>query len=124
MMKAMAWCLVLIAIVVAVSVVVRRGIKPSQTSSVAPGAIPGEIVVGFQKDIPANMALSVLGKHALAFKRADDVNMGKKFFYETGVRFIVTVPPGDEEKWIAILSKETEVRALGRHFDPKELLID
>ncbi|MBI4396587.1 MAG: hypothetical protein HY548_05795 [Elusimicrobia bacterium] len=84
----------------------------------------GEVVIGFRKGVSPADAVAVLSKFGLKFAKTNNVNMGKVFFNETGERFIVKVPEGQEGKWIESLSKENGVYGAGPHYNPAVIHID
>src|SRR3989344_2893046 len=65
----------------------------------------GRIVVGFKKGISQTEAEALLRKNKLEFLKTDNINQGQKFFYESGEKFIVAVPIGQEQLWIDMLGK-------------------
>ena len=127
-MKKTALGLLLLGALTAVVIVIHRGNAPVsvpvEPTGQDPNFVPGEIVVGFHKDVAIDTAESLLRRHGVRFERTDDVNMGKTFFYETGAKFIVTVPVGEEQRWLDRFSQEASVKSAGRHNDPTRILVD
>lgn len=99
----------------------RQGERQIRMSS---KCLPGEIVVGFKKGIAAEEAEQLIKSYGLRFLKTDDVNMGKKFFYETGERYIVYVPPGAEEEWLEKFKRSKIVVQVGCHPDSKKVFVD
>lgn len=79
--------------------------------------VPGEIVVGFKKGISREQAETVIKKYNLAYEWNENPSAGKKFYYETGEKFVVKVPTGEEQKWIETFNKEPNVKMTTTHFD-------
>ena len=86
--------------------------------------IKGEVVVGFMKGVSQTDAEILLKSNKLEFLKTDDVNMGKKFFYETDERYVVKVPVGKETYWVEKLRKEKIVKDAYYHNDPSKILVD
>lgn len=94
----------------------NQPIQPVDVDSVVEG---GKIVIGFKKGVSQLEAETLLKKYGLEFLRTNDVNRGQKFFYETGEKFIVTVPAGEEQIWINKLGELPEVYKTNWYINPK-----
>ena len=119
MMKAILFCLV-IAVAVAME---GCGISDKRIAEDYT-TIKGEVVIGFVKGVSESNAEIFLRKSKLEFLKTDDVNMGKKFFYETGEIYIVYVPAGKEKYWVVQLRKAKIVKDAYFHIDPSKILVD
>jgi len=86
--------------------------------------VKGALVVGFKKGVSPARAENILKNYRLKYERTNDVNMGKKFHYETGEKFLVVVPDGEEQIWLEKFKKIPEVKATGRYLDPDKVLVD
>jgi len=84
----------------------------------------GVIVVGFNKGITQAQAEAVLQGMGLTFDRTRNVNMGMKFFAETGETFLVKVPEGEESAWMEKFSKIPGVKGTGSYLDPNKIQVD
>lgn len=83
--------------------------------------IQGEIVVGFKKDVSKEAAEAVLQKTGMPFRKAEHYYTDKGFFYNTGEKFIVTVPKGEEAHWMDMLEKEQTVASTSLNYDPTKI---
>lgn len=109
---------------------------PDKINEYKSNIIQGIVVVGFKKDISLMEAEKILQTNN--FQKEENVfdhldfrysvagfpNMGKIFQNETEARFMLTVPRGEEEKWINIFNKEPTVYKAGYWLDPEEVLVD
>jgi hypothetical protein len=80
--------------------------------------VKGIIVVGFKKGVSRESAESVLKKYNIKFENTPFPNQGKKFFYETGEKYSVQVPAGEEMRWIEKLEKEEKVAVVEGAYNP------
>lgn len=65
-----------------------------------------------------------LKKYGLTFVKTDDLNLGMRFFYESGEKFAVKTGEGNENYWITILQKEESVYSASWLPDPDKILVD
>jgi hypothetical protein len=86
--------------------------------------VKGVLVVGFKKDVSQATAEGILNNLGLKFNRTNDTNRGMKFFTETGEKYQVRVPTGEEEQWLEKILKISEVKDAGRYVDPAKVLVD
>ncbi len=86
--------------------------------------VKGVLVVGFKKDVSQTKAEQILNNFGLKFQRTDEVNMGMKFDTETGEKFVVKVPAGEEQPWLDKILKISEVKSAGRYVNPDKVLVD
>lgn len=85
----------------------------------------GEVAVGFKKGVIKKDAEAVFKKYGLNNYQGDaSINFGKRFFYESGEKYIVYVPKGEEIIWSQRLSKESEVYRAGSHPDYDKVQLD
>lgn len=71
---------------------------PLYTDSVT---ITQKIVVGFKKGVSQEKAEEYLKNEKVEFTKTGDINAGKIFFYNTGLKYITTVPFSDTDNQIA-----------------------
>jgi hypothetical protein len=119
--------LVVVAIVIAVSLFFFLRKKPSSgvpDPAVVRAVIKGELVVAFQKQESELEAVRILKKTGLKFRRTEDINMGRYYAVETGPKFIVYVPLGQEDTWEATLKKNNAIVLVNEHYDPSKLILD
>jgi len=87
--------------------------------------VPGEIVVGFKKEVTEKEAMDLLNGFGLEFYKSDNIKPGKSFFYNIEEGFIVKVPPGEEGLWMDKLQKEPKIYGVSRKYkDSKDTIID
>ena len=84
----------------------------------------GILAVGFKKGVSQAIAEEILKSLNLKYRRTKNLNMGKRFFYKTGEKFLVRVPDGEELIWLEKLNKIPEIEATGLSVDPRKALID
>lgn len=101
--------------------------NPSATD-VQPSAkdayIPGEIIVGFKKEVTREKAEEVLKKYNLTFEQRVPLNTGKGFFNATDERFVVKVPVGEEVCWQKTLEQEQDVYKAVDSVDANKMILD
>lgn len=83
--------------------------------------IGGEIVVGFKKEVSRKDAETVLVKYGFPFEWNAVPQVGKGFIYETGEKFVVKVPKGEEVKWMDTIKNEPTVAAVSQSFDSSKI---
>lgn len=86
--------------------------------------IHGAIGIGFKKGTTQQEAEAVLEKYNLTFVKTDNLNLGMRFFYESGEKFAVKTGEGNENYWISILQKEESVYSTSWLPDPDKVLVD
>ena len=84
----------------------------------------GILAVGFKKGVSQAIAEEILKSLNLKYRRTKNLNMGKRFFYKTGEKFLVRVPDGEELIWLEKLNKIPEIEATGLSVDPRRARID
>ncbi len=72
--------------------------------------VPGQIGVGFAKGVTEKQACEILDKYKLTYEKNNKINAGKRFFYETELKYIVKVPVGEEGKWLGVFQKDKEIK--------------
>jgi hypothetical protein len=86
--------------------------------------IHGAIGIGFKKDVPQQEAEAVLKKYNLTFAKTDNLNLGMRFFYESGEKFAVKTGERKENFWISVLNNESIVYGAFWLPDPDKVLVD
>lgn len=100
----------------------RQGLTSPQLSNSY--YVKGALVVGFKKGVTQARAEEILKNYSIKYERTNDVNMGKRFYYETGEKFLVIVPEGEEQIRLEKFRKMQEVKAAGHYPDPDKILVD
>jgi hypothetical protein len=95
------------------------------TNSIDEGVyVKDVLVVGFNKEVSQAKAEEILDNLGVKFFRTKDVNMGMKFFEETGETFLVRVPDNQGQVGLGKITKIPEVKNAGFYVDPEKVLVD
>jgi len=86
--------------------------------------IPGQVGVGFEKGVTEEQAEAVLKKYELPYEKTMKINAGKMFFYKTELKYLISVPKGQEADWIRKLSENPEIKMAVFNYDPSKVMID
>lgn len=84
----------------------------------ASGLMDGVIAVAFQKNASQDAAEKLLKKFNLKFKQVRFLNLGKVTEMESGLKYLVEVPVGQEANWINKIEKQKIVKTASSYFDP------
>lgn len=80
--------IILLQVLVIISVFLLTGCYVDKKTS--PATI--DMIVVFSKDVPVEKASSIMFEHEYIFLEGSDSSKGKKYFQETGPKYIVKVP--------------------------------
>ena len=84
----------------------------------------GEIAIGFKKGISKEEAEIFLKAFNFKFENTLQINLGKEFFYQSGEKYIVIVPIGEENMWAKRFTADDRVYQASLHPNDEKMLLD